>query len=137
MADLSRRIDLSLNWKPETDLTVVQADDDLSSPHALLGGGVKVRVMPIGESWPVREVKDALKVGRATLWLHGITRAVGPSERQHDLTARRARSAKGRGAATTPGKRRSSRERERKRPQAPPAASIRYHEIVLKCLPVQ
>jgi len=31
--------------------------------HALVGGGVKVRVIPAGESRPVREVKDALKQG--------------------------------------------------------------------------
>ncbi|XIA64356.1 hypothetical protein ACFIOY_36695 [Bradyrhizobium sp. TZ2] len=55
-------IDLTLNWKPETDLTVVAVDDDVSS-HALVGGGVKVRVIAAGESWPVREVKSALKHG--------------------------------------------------------------------------
>jgi len=48
---------LTLAWKLETDLTVAAADDDVGS-HALVGGGVKVR-----ESWPVREVKDALKQG--------------------------------------------------------------------------
>lgn len=51
-----------LAWKPETDLTVAAADDDVAS-HALVGGGVKVRVIPAGERWPVREVKDALKQG--------------------------------------------------------------------------
>ncbi|MGL3104894.1 hypothetical protein [Bradyrhizobium sp. BR 1432] len=55
-------LDLTLAWKPETDLTVATADDDVAS-HALVGGGVEVRVIPAGESWPVREVKDALKQG--------------------------------------------------------------------------
>jgi len=55
-------LDLTLAWKPETDLTVAAADADVAS-HAPVGGGVKVRVIPAGESWPVREVKDALKQG--------------------------------------------------------------------------
>jgi hypothetical protein len=53
-------LDLTLAWKPETDLTVATADDDVAS-HTLIGGGVKTRVMPAAESWPVREVKDELK----------------------------------------------------------------------------
>ena len=55
-------LDLTLAWKPEPDLTVAMADDEVAS-HALVGGGAKVRVIPAGESWPVREVKDALKHG--------------------------------------------------------------------------
>jgi hypothetical protein len=55
-------IDLTLNWKPETDLVVVPIEADVSS-HALVGGGTKVRVITAGESWPVREVKSALKGG--------------------------------------------------------------------------
>ncbi len=55
-------LDLTLSWKPETDLAVVPIDDKVS-PHALMGGGVKVRVIPAGESWPVQEVKSVLKDG--------------------------------------------------------------------------
>jgi len=55
-------IDLTLNWKPDTDLTVVPVTDEVSS-HALLDGGAKVGVIAAGESWPVREVKAALKDG--------------------------------------------------------------------------
>ena len=33
-------LDLTLAWKPETDLTVTVADDDVAS-HALVGGGGK------------------------------------------------------------------------------------------------
>jgi hypothetical protein len=55
-------LDLTLNWKPETDLVVVPVQDEVSS-HALVGGGAKVRVIAYGESWPVREVKSALKDG--------------------------------------------------------------------------
>jgi hypothetical protein len=38
------------------------AEDDLSS-RVLVGAGAKVRVIADGESWPVREVKSALKEG--------------------------------------------------------------------------
>ena len=36
-------LDLTLNWKPETDLAVVPIDDEVSS-HALVGEGGRVRV---------------------------------------------------------------------------------------------
>lgn len=55
-------LDLTLNWKPETEIVVMPADDDLSS-HVLVGEDAKVRVIAEGESWPVREVKSALKEG--------------------------------------------------------------------------
>jgi hypothetical protein len=55
-------LDLTLNWQPEADITVAPADDDISS-HVLIGGGTQVRVIAAGESWPVREVKAALKEG--------------------------------------------------------------------------
>jgi hypothetical protein len=55
-------LDLTLNWKPETDIAVVPIDDELSS-HALVGGGGTVRVIPAGENWPVRQVRSALKDG--------------------------------------------------------------------------
>ena len=55
-------LDLTLNWKPETDLAVVPIDDEVSS-HALIGEGGKVGVISAGESWAVREVKSELKDG--------------------------------------------------------------------------
>jgi hypothetical protein len=55
-------LDLTLDWKPETDLSVVPIQDEVSS-HALMGGGGKVRVIPAGESWPVRQVKSVLRDG--------------------------------------------------------------------------
>ncbi|WP_409191997.1 hypothetical protein [Bradyrhizobium sp. RDM4] len=55
-------LDLTLNWKPETEIVVTPADDDLSS-HVLVGAGAKVRVIADRESWPVREVKSVLKEG--------------------------------------------------------------------------
>jgi hypothetical protein len=52
------------NWKPETELEVENIDDDVSS-HALVSPSdlSRVRVIPAGESWPVREVKNILKDG--------------------------------------------------------------------------
>ena len=55
-------LDLTLNWKPETDLAVVPIDDEVSS-YALMGEGGRVRVMPAGKSWPVPKVKSVLKKG--------------------------------------------------------------------------
>lgn len=53
-------LDLTLNWNPETEISVALAKDNLGS-HVLVGAGAKLRVIPEGESWPVREVKNALK----------------------------------------------------------------------------
>lgn len=55
-------LDLTLNWKPETEISVALAEDNLGS-HVLVGAGANVRAIPEGESWPVREVKNALKDG--------------------------------------------------------------------------
>jgi hypothetical protein len=55
-------LDLTLNWKPESEITVASAGDDLSS-HVLVGGDAKVRVIAEDESWPVGQVKRALKEG--------------------------------------------------------------------------
>jgi hypothetical protein len=45
-----------------TDLAVVPIDYEVSS-HALVGEAGRVRVIPTGESWPVRQVKSVLKDG--------------------------------------------------------------------------
>ena len=55
-------LDLTLNWKPETELMVADSDDEISS-HMLVGNGVKVHVIAASESWPVKEVKSVLKEG--------------------------------------------------------------------------
>jgi hypothetical protein len=58
-------LDLTLSWKPETDLCLEQSDDRVSS-HVLVNSAdqSRVRVIAAGETWPVAEVKDALKGGR-------------------------------------------------------------------------
>ncbi|MBR1169664.1 hypothetical protein [Bradyrhizobium liaoningense] len=55
-------LDLTLDRKPETELTVVEAEDEVGT-HELLGGGRNVRVRSVGESWPGKDTKDALKDG--------------------------------------------------------------------------
>ena len=55
-------LDLTLNWKPETDLAVVPIEDEVSS-HALIGEGAKVRVSLASESWPLRDFKSVLQDG--------------------------------------------------------------------------
>jgi hypothetical protein len=55
-------LDLTLDWNPETDISVVSVGHEVSS-HALISGGQKVRVIPAGESWSVSEVKSVLKDG--------------------------------------------------------------------------
>jgi hypothetical protein len=55
---------VTLNWRPDTDLKLVRIDDEVSS-HALISAGDNstVRVLPLGEDWPVREVKGILRDG--------------------------------------------------------------------------
>jgi hypothetical protein len=55
-------LDVTLNWKPDTDLKLVRIDDPTSS-HALVSGNdnSSVRVIPVGEKWPVAQVRMVLK----------------------------------------------------------------------------
>jgi hypothetical protein len=55
-------LDLTLNWRPETELAIVPVEDEVC-PQALLGGDALVRVIRAGEPWPVPEVKSALREG--------------------------------------------------------------------------
>jgi hypothetical protein len=56
-------LDRTLDWKPETELSVVPIDDEVSS-HALVSADGNVRAIPADESWPAREVKSILKGGQ-------------------------------------------------------------------------
>jgi hypothetical protein len=56
-------LDLTLSWKPETELALVNTTDDEVGTHALVSGDGRVRVIPVGDRWPVREVKSVLKKG--------------------------------------------------------------------------
>jgi hypothetical protein len=57
-------LDVTLSWRPDTDLKLVHIEDEVSS-HALISAddNSSVRVLPVGESWPVREVRQILKEG--------------------------------------------------------------------------
>jgi hypothetical protein len=57
-------LDVTLNWRPDTDLKLVHIDDEISS-HALIStnDNSRVRVLPTAENWPVKEVKTMLEEG--------------------------------------------------------------------------
>ena len=57
-------IDVTLNWQPDADLKIIRISDKVSS-HALISAtdNSRVRVIPASETWPVKEVKSALKDG--------------------------------------------------------------------------
>lgn len=57
-------LDLTLNWQPETDLTVVHRCNDITTVCLVSSSdGSRVRVIPEGEPWPVEEAKSILKDG--------------------------------------------------------------------------
>jgi len=53
---------VTLNWQPDTELKLVRIDDPASS-HVLVSGddNSSVRVLPVGEKWPVDQVRTVLK----------------------------------------------------------------------------
>ncbi len=55
-------LDLTLTWKPETTLSVIRVDDQISN-YALEGAGERDHVVPAEENWPLRDVKSILKRG--------------------------------------------------------------------------
>jgi hypothetical protein len=57
-------LDVTLGWLPDTDLTVISIEGELSS-HALVSAAddSRVRVLPVGQTWPAGEVKKILKDG--------------------------------------------------------------------------
>jgi hypothetical protein len=62
MANFPGDLDVTLNWQPDTELKLVRIDDPASS-HALVSGddNSSVRVLPVGEKWPVDQVRAVLK----------------------------------------------------------------------------
>ena len=53
---------VTLNWQPDTELKLVRIDGPASS-HVLVSGddNSSVRVLPVGEKWPVDQVRTVLK----------------------------------------------------------------------------
>jgi hypothetical protein len=56
-------LDVTLGWNPETGLTILEAPARELGTHFLVSDVGPVRVIPAGENWPVREVKEVLKDG--------------------------------------------------------------------------
>lgn len=58
-------LDLTLSWKPETELSLERIGDDAFSSHVLVNpsDNSRVRVIAAGERWPAAEVRKALKDG--------------------------------------------------------------------------
>jgi hypothetical protein len=54
--------DVTLDWQPETDLTLAPIDDEVCT-HSLVSSGGSVRVIRDGERWPVAQVKSVLRDG--------------------------------------------------------------------------
>jgi hypothetical protein len=54
---------VTLSWKPDTELKLIRMNDDPVSSHALISGddNRSVRVLPVGEKWPVDKVRTVLK----------------------------------------------------------------------------
>lgn len=57
-------LDVTLNWQPDANLTLVRIEDDASS-HALVSEteNTSVRVLPLDENWSVKEVNGILRDG--------------------------------------------------------------------------
>jgi hypothetical protein len=51
-------LDVTLNWQPDTELKLVYP----ASSHALISDdNSSVRVLPVGDKWPLNEVRQVLK----------------------------------------------------------------------------
>ncbi|WP_128970630.1 hypothetical protein [Bradyrhizobium tropiciagri] len=57
-------LDVTIGWKSETDLKLIRIYDEVSS-HALVrsADNERVRVLPVGERWPIKEVRMILREG--------------------------------------------------------------------------
>jgi hypothetical protein len=56
-------MDLTLNWKPDTEFKLVRVDDQASSALVGLSDNSSVRVLPVDEEWSVKDVKKILREG--------------------------------------------------------------------------
>jgi hypothetical protein len=56
-------LDVTLSWKPETDLTLLPLGDGEVASHALVSDSGPVRVIPADQRWPEEDVKDKLAEG--------------------------------------------------------------------------
>jgi hypothetical protein len=54
-------LDVTLNWQPHTELKLVRIDDPVSSHKLIADDNSSVRVLPVGHTWPLNEVRKVLK----------------------------------------------------------------------------
>ena len=52
---------VTLNWQPDTELKLVRIDDPVSLHKLIADDNASVRVLPVGQTWPLNEVRKALK----------------------------------------------------------------------------
>jgi hypothetical protein len=55
-------LDVTLGWTPEADITLLKVDDEVAS-HVLISDSGPVRVIAVGQSWGLSEVKFVLRDG--------------------------------------------------------------------------
>jgi hypothetical protein len=55
-------LDVTLGWTPEADITLLKVDDEVAS-HVLISDSGPVRVIAVGQSWGLSEVKSVLRDG--------------------------------------------------------------------------
>lgn len=55
-------VDLTLDWRPETDLSLIPVKNEICS-HMLVSERGRVRVIRVGEHWPASQVKSMLRDG--------------------------------------------------------------------------
>jgi hypothetical protein len=49
---------VTLNWLPDTELKLVRIEDPASSDALISEDNSSVRVLPVGEKWPLNEVRQ-------------------------------------------------------------------------------
>lgn len=72
LADLPGDVDVTLDWRPETDVTLLPVEDDVCS-HMLVSESAPVRVIEVGQPWPFAKVKSLLKDGCGMPIKHPVT----------------------------------------------------------------
>jgi hypothetical protein len=55
-------VGVTLDWRPETELTLIPVDDEVCS-HVLMSESGPVRVIRADQRWPTSQVKSMLKDG--------------------------------------------------------------------------
>jgi hypothetical protein len=54
-------LDVTLNWRPDTELKRVRIEDPASSHALIANDNSSVRVLPVGDEWPLNKVRQVLK----------------------------------------------------------------------------